>query len=195
MVLLQGNIMEFGSISDWFSAACNGVMAIVAVYAARNAKDWLSPKLNERKFKFADELIEQFCRLQQEAFYLFNDTKNLINTDPDEQDDSENFRKRWNTITEREICYRKNTISLRTVLERMELWGLKAINNDDFIKIIDSHLALSYKIGETLAIGADETRFRLQNSFEYDRQISEKYKTVRASHNNIMKHYSKLFID
>ncbi|EFO2889084.1 TPA: hypothetical protein MDT80_003650 [Klebsiella pneumoniae] len=187
--------MEFGSISDWFSAACNGVMAIVAVYAARNAKDWLSPKLNERKFKFADELIEQFCRLQQEAFYLFSDTKNLINTDPDEQGDSENFRKRWNSISEREICYRKNTINLRTVLERMELWGLRAINNDEFIQIIDSHLSLSYKIGEALAIGADETHFRLKNSFEYDRQISEKYKTVRASHNNIMKHYSKLFID
>lgn len=187
--------MELGSISDWFSAVCNGVMAIVAVYAASNAKDWLSPKLNERKFKFADELIEQFCRLQQEAFYLFSDTKNLINTNPDEQGDAEKFRKRWNTISEREISYRKNTINLRTALERMELWGLKAIDNNEFIQIIDSHLALSYKIGEALAIGPDESCFRLQNSFEYNKQISEKYKTVRSSHNNIMKHYSKLFID
>ena len=51
--------MDWGNGSDLFSAACNAVMAGVAVYAAVNAKDWLSPKLNERKFKFADELIDQ----------------------------------------------------------------------------------------------------------------------------------------
>lgn len=60
--------MDWGNGSDLISAACNAVMAGVAVYAVANAKDWLSPKLNERKFKFADELIDQFCRLQQESF-------------------------------------------------------------------------------------------------------------------------------
>lgn len=77
--------MDWGSVSDWFSAGCNLVMASVAVYAAMNAKDWLSPKLNERKFKFADEVIDDFCKLQQEALYLHSDVKQLINTDPAEQ--------------------------------------------------------------------------------------------------------------
>ncbi|EIX1498678.1 hypothetical protein ACW2AV_000158 [Cronobacter sakazakii] len=187
--------MEWGSVSDWFSVACNAVMAGVAVYAAKNAKDWLSPKLNERKFRFADELIDQFCKLQQEGFYLHAEVKQLINTDPDEQGDADIFRKRWNAMYQKEIEYRRNIINLRTTMERMDLWGLQPKNEADFKEIIDSHLSLAYKIEDSLSIGADETRFRQQNSFEYDRQISDYYKSVRASHNKIMKHYSKLFID
>lgn len=187
--------MEWGSVSDWFSAACNAVMAGVAVYAAFNAKDWLSPKLNERKFKFADELIDHFCKLQQEGFYLHSDVKHIINTDPDLQGDADVFRKRWNAMYQRESEYRKNIINLQTTMERMELWGLHPKNHSDFKDIISCHLSLAYKIEESLSIGADETRFRLQNSFEYDRQISDYYKMVRGSHNKIMKHYSQLFID
>lgn len=80
-------------------------------------------------------------------------------------------------------------------MERMDLWGLKPKNEVHFKDLIDSHLGLAYKIEESLSIGADETRLRLQNSFEYDRQISEFYKIVRGSHNKIMKHYSELFVD
>lgn len=187
--------MDWGNGSDLISAGCNAVMAGVAVYAAAKAKDWLSPKINERKFKFADELIDQFCKIQQEGFYLHSDVKQIINTDPDEQGDAEIFRKRWNAIYQREIEYRRNIINLRTTMERMDLWGLKPKNEVHFKDLIDSHLGLAYKIEESLSIGADETRLRLQNNFEYDRQISEFYKIVRGSHNKIMKHYSELFVD
>lgn len=188
-------IMEWGSVSDWFSAACNAVMAGVAVYAAANAKDWLSPKLNERKFKFADELIDQFCRLQQEGFYLHVEVNNVINVDPDEQGDADQYRKLWQEVSNKEFEYRKNIISLNTALERMDLWGLKPKDKDEFKRIINSHFALSFKMGEALSIGPDETRFRLQNSFEYNKQISDCYLEVRRSHNNLMKHYSQLFVD
>lgn len=99
--------MDWGNGSDLISAACNAVMAVVAVYAAANAKDWLSPKLNERKFKFADELIDQFCKLQQESFYLHSDVKQLINTEPDEQHDEAKFRLLWEELLQRETTYRK----------------------------------------------------------------------------------------
>lgn len=182
-------------ITDWISAFSNALMAGAAVYAASKAKDWLSPKLNERKFKFADELIDYFCKLQEEAFYLHSDAKQIINTDPDIQGDDKAFSVHWNAISKRDIEYRKNTINLRTTLERMELWGLEPKNKEEFKAIIDSHLTLSFTIENALSVGADEKRFRMQNSFEYDHQISEKYKSVRASHNKIMKHYSKLFVD
>lgn len=55
---------EWGSVTDWVSALCNIAMASAAVYAASNAKNWLSPKLNDRKFNFADEVIDLFCKLQ-----------------------------------------------------------------------------------------------------------------------------------
>lgn len=134
------------------------------------------------------------CKLQTEAFYLHSDAKQLINTDPELQGDDREFNDRWNAIFDRGIEYRKNTINLRTTLERMELWGLEPKNKDDFTRIIDAHLALSYIIGDALSVGADDKSMRMSNSFEYDRQISERYISVRASHNNIIKHYNMLFI-
>lgn len=89
-----GKQMELDSLTDWISAGANICMALAAGYAAFNAKDWLSPKLNDRKVKFADEIIDGFCRLQQEASYLNSDVKNIINTDPDSQGDKTNFAKR-----------------------------------------------------------------------------------------------------
>lgn len=196
LTLLKAVFNDGGKmLTDWISAISNSLMAGAAVYAASKAKDWLSPKLNERKFKFADELIDYFCKLQEEAFYLHSDAKQIINTDPDIQGDDKAFSVHWNGISKRGIEYRKNTINLRTTLERMELWGLESKNKEDFKAIIDSHLTLSYTIEDALSLGAHEKRLRMHNSFEYDRQISEKYKSVRASHNKIMKHYSKLFVD
>lgn len=187
--------MDFGTLTNIVSTLCNIAMAGAAVYAAKNAKDWLSPKLNERKFKFADELIDHFCKLQQEAFYLHSDAKEIINTNPEFQGHPDQFTRLWNGIREKDNVYRKNTINLRTKMERMDLWGLQPKNKDEFKNIIDAHLTLSYTIENALSIGASETRFRLQNSFEYDKQIGDKYKSVRATHNNIMKHYSELFIN
>jgi len=187
--------MEFGNTSDVIDSLCNIAMASAAVYAAWNAKDWLSPKINEKKFRFADELIGLFCKIQEDAFYLHSEAKKTINIDPDVQGDADKFRQLWNKIQEKNYTYRKNTINLRTAMERMDLWGLKAKNKDEFINIIDAHLTLSYTIEDALSIGASETRFRLQNSFEYDKQISDKYKIVRGSHNKIMKHYNELFVN
>ncbi|EPS5595984.1 hypothetical protein ACVF21_004189 [Cronobacter sakazakii] len=187
--------MEWGSVSDWFSFACNAVMAGVAVYAAKHAKDWLSPKLNERKFKFADELIDAFCKLQQEAFYLHSDAKQIINIDPDVQGSTDSFRKHWNDLSKRQLDYRKNAISLTITLERMVLWGLQPKNVDEFKDILDAHIKLSHIIDNALSIGPDDTTSRLENCFKYDIPISERYNKMRLAHNKIMKHYSKLFID
>ncbi|EFM0046467.1 hypothetical protein DQ91_003239 [Escherichia coli] len=187
--------MEFGNISDCLSAASNLIMAIVAVYVAYKAKDWLSPKLNDRKFRFADELIDQFCKIQYEAKVLHREVSLLINTDPDEQGDFETIIKNWSSISQRERTYRKNVIILRTTLKRMKLWGLKAINIDDFLKIIKSHLDFSLIVDEVLSAGTQEEYKQLQNSFKYDKQINEAYKNIKVSHDRIMKHYTELFID
>jgi len=195
-VLLKAVFNEGGKmLTDWISAFSNALMAGAAVYAASKAKDWLSPKLNERKFKFADELVDHFCKLQEEAFYLHSDAKQTINTDPDLQGDDKAFSIHWNKVYKRSFEYRKNAINLRTTLERMELWGLEPKNKNDFTAIIDAHLILSITIADALSVGADEIHLRMRNCLEYDRQLSEKYKTVRASHNKIIKHYSKLFVD
>lgn len=187
--------MEWGSVSDWFSTACNAVMAGVAVYAAKNAKDWLSPKLNDRKFKFADELIDSFCKLQQEAFYLHNTALQIINTEPDDQGDTALSHKEYNIVFDKQMTYRKSVLSLKIEMERMDLWGLKARNKDDFDKLVDSHFQLSYVIEESLIPRFNDNNDFLQSSYENSMKISEKYRNVRALHNNIIKHYNQLFVD
>lgn len=77
----------------------------------------------------------------------------------------------------------------------MELWGLKAINIDDFLKIIKSHLDFSLIVDEVLSACTQEEYKQLQNSFKYDKQINEAYKNIKVSHDRIMKHYTELFID
>lgn len=44
-------------VTDWISTGCNIVMASAAVYAALNAKNWLSPSLHEQGLPIARELI------------------------------------------------------------------------------------------------------------------------------------------
>lgn len=187
--------MNLGSLTDWISAGCNVVMAGAASYAAANAKDWLSTKINDKKFKFADDLIDKFCCLQQEGFYLHADVKNIINTDPELQGKAKDFSQKWQEIEKRESIYRRNIINVRTEMERMALWGLKPVNKNVFKEVIDSHLKLTYKIADSLSIGANETRLKLQNYFEYDRELSLTYQCLRGSHNNIIKHYSELFVE
>jgi len=117
----KDHVMEFSNASDVIDSLCNIAMASAAVYAAWNAKDWLSPKINAKKFKFADELIDLFCKIQEEDFYLHSETKSIINSDPDVQGDVDKFRKIWNQIKDQNYTYRKNTINLRTTMERMAL--------------------------------------------------------------------------
>ncbi|UZX56255.1 conserved oligomeric Golgi complex subunit 5 [Yersinia ruckeri] len=45
-------------VTDWVSTGCNVVMASAAVYAAVNAKNWLSPLLHDQGLPIARELIE-----------------------------------------------------------------------------------------------------------------------------------------
>lgn len=125
-------------MTDWISAGCNVVMAGAVSYAAANAKDWLSTKINDKKFKFADDLIDKFCCLQQEGFYLHADVKNIINKDPELQGKAKDFSRKWQEIEKRESIYRRNIINVRTEMERMALWGLKPVNKNIFKEVIDS---------------------------------------------------------
>ncbi|WP_052234649.1 hypothetical protein [Pectobacterium brasiliense] len=50
------NKFEWGSVSDWVSSTANVVMAGAALYAAWNAKDWLSSSLRNKGFDLAVKL-------------------------------------------------------------------------------------------------------------------------------------------
>lgn len=185
--------MEWGSVSDWFSTACNAVMAGVALYAAKNAKDWLSPKLNEKKFKFADELIDNFCKLQQEALYLHIDVMKSISNEADEQMDI-CFQKECENLFSRQMTYRKNILSLQTGMQRMNLWGLQAKNNDEFNAIIQSHLTLSFSIESSLMTRFKEGEFNIEDKYDLNTLVGSNYVKLERSHRSIIKNYNQLFV-
>lgn len=181
------------TIPDTVSAIADLCMAGAAVFAAYHAKDWLSPKINDRKFKFADELINDFCTLQQEAFDLYLYANQIINTDPEYQGDSKAFNAEWFKIINRNEVYRNNISSLSSKINRMALWGLKARKIDDFKEVILHHSNLSSEIDAALSIDIDDHDARFRNSCIYDRTLYPKYKCVAESHKNLMKHYNMLF--
>ncbi|EDI1748322.1 hypothetical protein ABFE35_000878 [Salmonella enterica] len=51
--------MEWGSVSDWFSTAANIAMAACAIYAAINAKEWIT----QRHFDETREFIKIMTRI------------------------------------------------------------------------------------------------------------------------------------
>ncbi|NIG74210.1 hypothetical protein F3J34_11440 [Klebsiella sp. Ap-873] len=60
-----GSKLEWGSLSDMVSAACNVAMAGAAVYAAWNARDWFTSKIYESAFKVAEELKDDLESLSR----------------------------------------------------------------------------------------------------------------------------------
>lgn len=70
-VLFSGsNGFEWGSVSDWFSFACNVVMAGVAVYAARYAKLWFRQQSYATAFNKAEGVLNKID-------LLYNNLKEL----------------------------------------------------------------------------------------------------------------------
>ncbi|EPD1010312.1 hypothetical protein ACR572_001473 [Escherichia coli] len=59
-VLFSGNKdFEWGSVSDWASTFCNAIMAGAALYAAINAKNWLSEKTRTLGLEKAESILNE----------------------------------------------------------------------------------------------------------------------------------------
>ncbi|HEQ2843449.1 TPA: hypothetical protein VE468_001107 [Klebsiella pneumoniae] len=59
-VLFTGNNdFEWGSVSDWASTLCNAIMAGAALYAAINAKNWLSEKTRTLGMEKAEAILNE----------------------------------------------------------------------------------------------------------------------------------------
>ncbi len=75
--------MELGSLTDWISAGANICMALAAVYAAFNAKDWIKDKHNSAGYDHVAKLMADYDTvvLEMNRFYFY--MLKLERTDPD----------------------------------------------------------------------------------------------------------------
>lgn len=192
MVLVQGSKVDFKA-ADWW-AALSAVATVGTFYVAwlvyRKVPDWLAPKLKTKQFEFADELIEDFCNLQQEALHLHTDFTLYFNSTPESNHTFYNVQV---DIGHKMDKYIKNTILMSTKMERIVLWGLNPKNKQVFDDVIQNHTKLygSYLIGRSYKM----TNPSVQSDELLD--INEKmlviYKNVVESHKNIIKPYNELF--
>lgn len=72
---------EWGSVSDWFSVACNTIMAAAATYAAFNAKQWVSQRFHTKGLEHAENIIYRidtcFTELIKVQHPLFDSLEHL----------------------------------------------------------------------------------------------------------------------
>ncbi len=75
--------MELGSLTDWISAGANICMALAAVYAAFNAKDWIKDKHNSAGYDHVAKLMADYDTVVLEMNRFYFHMLKLERTDPD----------------------------------------------------------------------------------------------------------------
>lgn len=75
--------MELGSVSDWLSFICNAVMASSAVYAAVNAKNWISGKQKDSAYNHVSSLMAEYDLISGNLKQLYFKVVNANVHNPD----------------------------------------------------------------------------------------------------------------
>lgn len=189
IVFVHGSKVDFKAADLW--AALSAVATVgtfaVAWFAFKSVPDWLAPKLKDKQFKFADELIEDFCTLQHYQLELLTKFLTYIN--------NVNFTdiqfKKVTIEAEDELNkYIGMIIHLKAKMGRMELWGLKPKNMTIFVELIDSHHKLFKNFMNTHESKRSDPKNNLLNDIENLLTIN---KTINENHGLIIKPYNELF--
>lgn len=128
VVFLNVKGFEWGSVTDWISATCNMAMAGAAVYAAYNAKDWISPKIQHEGFKQASMCMAEMVQLRKLQQHLLSSYRLIIepenNATPNDLLD--NFRRHLALWQE----FSKKVIDFGARCESLKIWKISVIQSD-----------------------------------------------------------------
>ncbi|NDO83168.1 hypothetical protein CJP72_21065 [Citrobacter sp. NCU1] len=192
-ILVQGSKIDLGKVADWWAAlsavATLGTFA-VALFAYRKVPDWLAPKLKDRQFKFADELIEGFCTLQLEALHLLADVSAYLKSSHQE---NTNFHNEHANVGIKIEMYVKNTFLMNVKMERMILWGLVPKNIQDFHNVIDRHEELFNVFIKYRRLKLSNPSNEIEGLPELQANMLSLYNNVENHHKIIIKAYDELF--
>lgn len=193
LILVQGSKVELGEYADWatvLSAVATAGVFVVTLLAFKAVPDWLAPKLKDRQFAFADELIEGFCTLQQEALHLFDNSSRFLNSPPIQDVNLSNQLIRLDTQIEK---YIKNIILLSAKMERMILWGLKPKNSQDFQNLIKYHERMYAGFIASRDLKISHASKQIDGLLETNTNMQTIYRNLVEAHKVIIKPYDELF--
>ncbi|WP_369115593.1 hypothetical protein AB4X16_05590 [Edwardsiella tarda] len=171
----KGERMELGSLADWFSGLCNAVMAGAAVYAAYNARDWLSSKTLEIKYNAANDTLK-YIELTNESL------KNIYVLIADYFNDNETIKD------EKLITELENLVSNTSILSD----NLNILNKHNVsfkIKEIEEIYVIFIRQEDRL-LDMFESEYKKYNDFDKDTEFKialDEYKTSNALYDKIKK--------
>lgn len=192
MVIVQGSKVDFKA-ADWW-AALSAVATVGTFYVAwivyRKVPDWLAPKLTDRKFKFADEIIDEFCALQQQALCLYIDMWVFLELD---KNDSDTFTANSKSVVDKSKQHMTNTLMLKEKIKMMSLWDLCPHDMEEFKNLLkyhtemfDSlHSAHSFKLSKNNPTPDEVSNFQLL--------LKGSYLKIIKSHSIFKRPYNELF--
>ncbi|HDC4683662.1 hypothetical protein QTN38_006925 [Enterobacter cloacae subsp. cloacae] len=193
VLFLDAQGFEWGSVTDWVSAACNMAMAGAAVYAAYNAKDWISPKIQHEGFKQASMCMAEMIQLRILQQHLLASYRLIIkpenNATPNDLLD--NF-KRHNELWQ---DFSKKVIDYGTRCEGLKIWKIYVLQTDKFHTLI-SHLSKTNKIHSKIISSFnmdDGIYIVLQKWQQHKSDIEEVHKSLADSIKSLTVDFDTLF--
>ena len=142
---------EWGSVSDWVSALCNIAMAGAAVYAALNAKSWLSPKIQDEGFRQANQLMLDMTQVnivQQKMvaalniMLIKNNNGRYEKYSHERENDIEKYHYLFKELSDLLISFGSRYLSL-------EIWKINSLKDDQFVQLI-SDLGNIHKMHQSI---------------------------------------------
>lgn len=193
MALIQGSKIDLGKVADWW-AGLSAIGTLGTFYVAwlvyRKVPDWLAPKLTDRKFKFADEIIDEFCALQQQALCLYIDMWVFLESD---KSDSNTFTENSKSIVDKSKQHMTNTLMLKEKIKMMSLWDLCPHDMNEFNNLLKHH-------SELFDCLHSAHNFKLSNNNPPSDEVSniqislkDSYLKIIKSHSIFKKPYNELF--
>lgn len=180
--------LEWGSVTDWVSAACNIAMAGAAVYAAVNAKNWISPKIQHEGFKQASMCMAEMIQLRILQQHLLVSYRLMVNNDDDHTltDLTENFRRYISLWQE----FSTKVIDFGTRCESLKIWKIYVLQTDKFHLLI-SILRDVNKIHSDIIASAE-----LEQGVDFNIELWQKQREkVEEVHKNLADSIRGLTVD
>lgn len=137
---LDAKGFEWGSVTDWVSAACNMAMAGAAVYAAFNAKSWLSPKIQNEGFRQANQLLLDMTQVnivQQKMvaalniMLIKNHNGRYVKYMDERESDIEKYHLLFKELSELLISFGSRYLSL-------QIWKMNSLQDNQFAELISN---------------------------------------------------------
>ncbi|MEB8025581.1 MULTISPECIES: hypothetical protein [Enterobacter cloacae complex] len=133
---------EWGSVSDWVSSIANFIMAVAALYAAWNAKQWFSQRSHTMGFDKAEEILSITDNLYNTTYKTIEDINSVFNylNDLDSGLKKADPKKagEFEISENKHREYISKIDSLVIELELMERWSIKVENKDIILAVTKS---------------------------------------------------------